>query len=46
MYKSQRIVTSLTREQFEPIFYSLLGMFKIVFLVFNLVPFIALKIIG
>ena len=46
MYKTQRLVTPLTREQFDPIFYTLLGLFKIVFLVFNLVPFIALKIIG
>lgn len=34
------------RETFNVVFYSFLGLFKIVFLVFNVVPYIALLIVG
>lgn len=36
----------IPRETFNVVFYSFIGLFKIIFLVFNLVPFIALLIIG
>ena len=36
----------IPRETFNVVFYSFLGSFKIVFLVFNLVPYVALLIIG
>ncbi len=37
---------SLTRESFDTIFYGFLGVYKILFLVFNLVPYVALLIIA
>lgn len=36
----------LSRESFNVVIYSFLGLFKIVFLVFNVVPYIALLILG
>ena len=36
----------LPREAFDVILYSFLGLFKIVILVFNLVPYVALRIIA
>lgn len=36
----------IPRETFNVVFYSFLGSFKIVFLIFNLVPYVALLIIG
>ena len=36
----------IPRETFNVVIYSFLGSFKIVFLVFNLVPYVALLIIG
>ena len=37
---------SIPRETFNVVMYSLLGLFKIVFLVFNVVPYVALLILG
>ncbi len=37
---------SISRESFNVAIYSFLGLFKIVFLVFNVVPYVALLIIG
>lgn len=37
---------NMTREQFTVVLYSFIGLFKIVFIVFNLVPYIALLIMG
>ena len=37
---------SLTENQIEVFFYGFIGAFKVLFLVFNLVPFIALKIVS
>ena len=37
---------SMSRETFNVLLYSFLGMYKIVWLVFNVVPLVTLKIIG
>ncbi len=37
---------AMPRETFDVVIYSLVGLFKIVFLVFNVVPYMALLIIG
>jgi hypothetical protein len=36
----------MPRERFNAVFYALMGMMKIAILVFNLIPFIALSIMG
>ncbi len=36
----------MPRETFDVVIYSLIGLFKIVFIVFNLVPYVALLIVG
>jgi hypothetical protein len=45
-YRTQVRWFPIPRETFTVIFYCFLGAFKIVFYVFNLVPYIALLIIG
>ena len=37
---------TFSRETFNVVFYSFLGFYKIIFLAFNLIPYIALLIIG
>ncbi len=46
VYRTQSKWFSISREHFDIIFYAFLGVFKIVFLVFNVVPLLALLIIG
>ncbi len=46
MYRIQSKWFSIPREAFNVVIYSFLGLFKIVFLVFNVVPFVALLIVG
>ena len=46
VYKMQSRMFQLTREQFNGYVYQLIGFYKIVFIVFNLVPFLALKLMG
>ena len=46
VYKTQSRVMPLKREQFDVAFYCLIGLFKIMFIFFNLVPYLALKIIA
>jgi hypothetical protein len=46
VYRSQKKFFHLPKETFTAIFYSFIGLFKILFLVFNLVPYLALLIIG
>ncbi len=46
VYRMHKKYFSMPRETFNVIFYSFLGLFKIVFLVFNVVPCAALLIIG
>jgi hypothetical protein len=46
MYRTQRIWFPLSRETFDVVLYGFLGMFKIFFLIFNVVPYVALLIIA
>ncbi|SHJ04921.1 hypothetical protein SAMN02745165_01408 [Malonomonas rubra DSM 5091] len=46
IYKLQNRFFPMPREVFVPVLYGFLGLFKIFFLVFNLVPYLALLIIG
>ncbi|MBP7869775.1 MAG: hypothetical protein KA031_03695 [Candidatus Hydrogenedentes bacterium] len=46
VYRTQKRWLPISRESFDLIFYGFLGFFKIVFLVFNVVPLLALLIIG
>lgn len=45
LYRSQKKWFDISREQFNVVFYSLLGLFKIMFIIFNLTPYIALRIL-
>ena len=45
-YRLQSKFISISRETFDIVFYSFLGFYKVVVLVFNVVPWIALLIIG
>jgi hypothetical protein len=47
VYKSQKIFfPTVTKEQFALIMYGFVGFFKVLFVVFNLVPFAVLLIIS
>jgi len=46
VYRIQYRFFPIPRETYDVIIYSFLGLFKIVFLVFNLVPYLALRIMG
>ena len=46
VYRTQRRWFPIPRETFNVLVYSFLGLLKIVFLVFNVVPYVALLIIG
>ncbi len=46
VYSTQRKWFPIPRETFNVVIYSFLGLFKIVFLVFNIVPYVALLIVG
>ncbi len=46
VYRTQSMWFPMPRETFNVVIYSFLGLFKIVFLVFNLVPYLALVIVG
>lgn len=46
IYKTHSKWFSVSRENFDVIFYSSIGIYKIIFLIFNVVPWIALAIIG
>lgn len=46
VYRTQSTFFPIPRETFTVVMYAFLGFFKIVFLAFNLVPFVALLIIG
>jgi hypothetical protein len=46
VYRTQSIWFPIPQETFNVFFYSFLGLFKIVYLVFNVVPYIVLLIIG
>ncbi|ALC16314.1 hypothetical protein DSOUD_1535 [Desulfuromonas soudanensis] len=46
VYRTQRIWFPIPRETFDVLMYGFLGLFKIFFLTFNLVPYLALLIIA
>ncbi len=46
VYRTQKKWFPIPRETFTVVFYSFLGLFKIVFLFFNVIPYVALLIIG
>ncbi|MDA0323951.1 MAG: hypothetical protein O2923_14715 [Verrucomicrobia bacterium] len=46
VYRTQSRFFSIPRDAFDVVMYCFLGMFKIFFLVFNLIPYLALLIIG
>ncbi len=46
VYRLQSRWIPVSRETFDVVFYSFLGFFKVIVLVFNVVPWIALVIIG
>ena len=46
VYNTQKRFFPIPKEQFTVVFYSFIGLFKIIFFVFNLVPYIALLIIA
>jgi len=46
VYRIQSKRFPIPRETFNVVIYSFLGLFKIVFLVFNVVPYAALLIVG
>jgi hypothetical protein len=46
IYRMQTKWFSLSRESFNVVIYSYLGLFKILFLVFNVAPYVALLIIS
>ena len=45
VYRTQSRWFAISRENFDLVFYSFLGVFKVFFVVFNLVPWLALLII-
>ncbi len=46
VYRTQKKFVSISRENFDLVMYSFLGLFKLLVLVLNIVPWIALRIIG
>ena len=46
VYRLQSKFIPISRETFDTVFYSFIGFFKVVVLVFNVVPWIALTIMG
>ncbi len=46
VYRTQSKWFPMPRETFNVIFYSFLGLFKIAFLIFNVVPYAALSVVG
>ena len=46
MYRTQSQWFPMPRETFNMVIYSLLGLYKILLLLFNLVPYVALLIVG
>jgi hypothetical protein len=45
MYKTQTLVTTISREDFDKIIYKIMGQFKMAILVTHFGPYIALRIV-
>jgi len=46
VFRTQRRWFRIPRESFDLVLYAFIGLFKVFFLVFNLVPYLALLLIG
>lgn len=46
VYRTQSVWFPIRRETFNVVIYSFLGLFKILFLVFSAIPYIALLLVG
>ena len=46
VYRMQSKWFPIPRESFNVVIYSFIGLFKIIFLIFNVVPYVALLIVG
>jgi hypothetical protein len=46
VYRTQKKWFPIPRAKYNVVMYSFLGLFKIVFLIFNVVPYLALLIVG
>lgn len=46
VYRLQSKWFPMSRDNYNVVMYSFLGLFKIIFLVFNLVPYVALLLVG
>jgi hypothetical protein len=46
VYRMQSRWFNVSREAFNTVIYSFIGLYKIIFIVFNLIPFLALSIVG
>ncbi len=46
VYRTQHKWFPMPRETFNVVIYGFIGLFKMAFLLFNLVPYIALRIVG
>ena len=46
VYRTQSKIVPMSRETFDLVFYGFLGLFKIAVLIFNVVPYAALSILG
>ena len=44
-YRTQRMVTSISREDFDRLMYTMMGQYKIALLITHLGPYIALRIV-
>ncbi len=45
IYRTQRLVTSISQEEFDRTMYTLMGQFKLAIILFNLAPYVALRIV-
>ncbi len=45
VYRSQALVTSMSREDLDRTMYRLIGQFKFAVVIFNLAPYLALRIV-
>ena len=46
VYRTQRTWFPIPRETFNVVIYSFLGLFKLLFLVFSAIPYLALLLVG
>ncbi|WP_299469119.1 DUF6868 family protein [uncultured Gimesia sp.] len=46
VYRVQSVWFPMSRETFDVVIYSFIGAFKLLFIVFNLVPYLALLMLG